>query len=76
MLQSTPNQLKTSTIILNRLPGEEISCPEQKDPSFIERVREDYLNDAATPYRYIGYTSSGRSKGQQWKVARYGTDNL
>ncbi len=76
MLQTTPNQLKTSPIILNRLPGEEIIHPEQKDPSFIERVREDYLNDATTPYRYIGYTSSGRSQGQQWKVARYGTNSL
>jgi hypothetical protein len=66
----------TTPILLNRLPGEATSHPEQKDPSFIERVREDYLNDPATPYRYIGYTSSGESVNQHWKVARYGTNDL
>ena len=71
-----PNQLCTTAIVLNRLPGEAISHPEQKDPSFIERAPEDYLNDVETPYRYIGYTTSGKSNGQQWKVARYGTNEL
>lgn len=76
MLWPMTSQSITSPIVLDRLPGEELSHPEQKDPSFIERVPEDHLNDPAVPYRYIGYTSSGRSADQQWKVARYGTNDL
>jgi hypothetical protein len=65
-----------TTILLNRLPGEATSHVEQKDPSLIERVPEDYLTDPVSPYRYIGYTSSGESVNQRWKVARYGTNDL
>ncbi len=76
MLRTALLRPSTTPILLNRLPGEATSHPEQKDPSFIERVREDYLNDPVTPYRYIGYTSSGESVNQHWKVARYGTNDL
>ncbi len=76
MLRSAFDRLTTDQIVLNRLPGEDLSHPEQKDPSFVERDPQDHLNDPALPYRYIGYTSSGRSEDQQWKVARFGTNSL
>lgn len=64
--------LQTAALKLNRLPGEAMAYPEQKDPSIIERHRDD----AVTPYRFIKYTSSGRSDIQAWKVARFGADDL
>ena len=64
--------LQTLALRLNRLPGEDTSCPEQKDPSIIER----HPDDALTPFRFIKYTSSGRSDTQAWKVARFGADEL
>lgn len=64
--------LNTVALKLNRLPGEEVSCPEQKDPSIVER----HPDDALTPYRFIKYTSSGRSDTQAWKVARFGASDL
>jgi hypothetical protein len=49
--------LSTAALKLNRLPGEKV-YPEQKDPSIIEK----HPDDALTPYRFIKYTSSGRSQ--------------
>ncbi len=64
--------LKTAALKLKRLPGEDVACPEQKDPSIVER----HPDDALTPYRFIKYTSSGRSDIQAWKVARFGANDL
>lgn len=64
--------LKTIALTLNRLPGEDIRHPEQKDPSIVER----HPDDTRTPYRFIKYTSSGRSDIQAWKVARFGANDL
>lgn len=64
--------LKTTTLSLSRLPGEDANHPEQKDPSIVEK----HPDDALTPYRFIKYTSSGRSDIQAWKVARFGADDL
>lgn len=64
--------LQTATLSLTRLPGEEADHPEQKDPSVVEK----HPDDALTPYRFIKYTSSGRSDRQAWKVARFGADDL
>ena len=64
--------LNTVALNLSRLPGEEVSCPEQKDPSIVEK----HPDDALTPYRFIKYTSSGRSDTQAWKVARFGANDL
>lgn len=64
--------LQTSALKLSRLPGEDVAHPEQKDPSIIEK----HPDDALTPYRFIKYTSSGRSDIQAWKVARFGANDL
>jgi len=64
--------LKTTALKLIRLPGEDVTYPEQKDPSIIEK----HPDDATAPYRFIKYTSSGRSDTQAWKVARFGANDL
>ena len=64
--------LQTVALKLSRLPGEDMSYPEQKDPSIVER----HPNDTLTPFRFIKYTSSGRSDTQAWKVARFGANDL
>ncbi len=64
--------LQTVALKLSRLPGEEVSCPEQKDPSIVETHPDDGL----TRFRFIKYTSSGRSDIQAWKVARFGANDL
>ena len=64
--------LRTAALKLSRLPGEDVTYPEQKDPSIIEK----HPDDTMTPYRFIKYTSSGQSDIQAWKVARFGSDDL